>query len=363
MAISVARLDETTRPGLERLLVYAWEANWDGELGRALVRWRYDEKPPGGDTWLAFDGAQCVALLDTFVRPYLSDGTPLRVRETCDWFCLPRYRPLGVGISLMRRAMACPEPLFLSGGSAATLALVPRLRWTRIPEVQKWVLPLRIRSLMGTVVRMRWPGNEQWTRAIPGSVPLRRPRRALAPAGDARVSRWRPGLPPPLPTPHRRGLVQLLSPEDLAWFAAIPAEFAQPLGLVFTLDGENLGFSLSQLEPAVSGFDACILHLQLARDDQALADWVITETVARLAAQGAGIIRCCASSEVKVAALRKAGFFARKPHLSHWWSKQGLPPPAQIDAGYLRADDSLPFPALRERYHGARSGSLLTAPA
>ncbi|MXP63093.1 hypothetical protein E0493_06960 [Roseomonas sp. M0104] len=363
MAISVARLDESTRPGLERLLVQAWEANWGGDLGRALVRWRYDEKPRGGDTWLAFDGAQCVALLDTFVRPYLLDGAPLRVRETCDWFCLPRYRPLGVGISLMRRAMACPEPLFLSGGSAATLALVPRLRWTRIPEVQKWVLPLRLRSLVGTIIRMRWPGNEQRVRAIPEVVPLRRPARSPPPHGAAHVREWLPGNPPLLPRPQRPGLVQLLSTEDLAWFAAMPRDFAQPLGLAFLLDGETVGFSLSQLEPAASGYDACIVHLQLARDDQQLADWVVSETVAQLAGRGAGIVRCCASSEMKVAALRKAGFFARKPHPGHWWSKQGISPPAVIDTGYLRADDSLPFPALRERYLGARGESLLAAPA
>jgi len=363
MAITLARLDETTRPGLEQLLAYAWDSSWDSNLGRALVRWRYDEKPPGGDTWLAFDGTQCVALLDTFVRPYLLDSSPINVRETCDWFCLPRYRPLGIGISLMRRAMACPEPLFLSGGSAATLALVPRLRWTRIPEVQKWVLPILARSLVGTGLRLRWPGHERLAKAIPGFMPLRSLRRPSPPGGDARVREWHAGLPPPMPMPRRAGLVQLLSPDDLAWFAAMPPELAQPLGLTFTLDGEPVGFSLSQLESAASGIDACIVHLQLARDDLPLANWVVAETVARLAARGAGIIRCCASSEAKVAALQMAGFVARKPHLGHWWSKQSLPAPVQIDAGYLRADDSLPFPALRERYRGMRSGSPLAAPA
>src|SRR5438094_250524 len=91
-------------------------------LARALIRWRYDARPSGGGIWLAGHDGQCVAMLDSFVRPYLLDGRRILVREGCDWYCLPKYRPLGLGVRLMREMMACPEPMLSIGGRNATLA-------------------------------------------------------------------------------------------------------------------------------------------------------------------------------------------------------------------------------------------------
>src|SRR6478672_10662270 len=101
MALRVTRLEGAIRPAFERLLAQVWGQTWSEDLARTLVRWRYDDRTPAGETWLAMDGEKCVAMVDSFLRPYLLDGRPILLRETCDWFCLPRYRPLGVGIRLM----------------------------------------------------------------------------------------------------------------------------------------------------------------------------------------------------------------------------------------------------------------------
>jgi hypothetical protein len=351
MALRLTQLDETNRPAFEALLVHAWRQNWGPELARALIRWRYYERPSGGGTWLACNDDQCVAMLDSFVRPYLLDGRPIRVREGGDWYCLPKYRPLGLGIRLMHKLMGCDEPMLSIGGSDATLAMLPRLRWTRLPDVQKFVLPIKARGLAGALLRSRWPAGEVYAKAIPGFIPLRLPRRAPAPPfGVGRVTEWRPGTPVVLPVPRDQGLVQLLDEADQEWMAHMPPGVARPIGLVFHLDDTPVGLSLSQIEPAIAGFDGCIVHLQIAHPGQVVADWIVAETASRLASRDVGMIRCLASSPKKIAALRKAGFVAREPLPSYWWPKDGGPKPSEIDAGYLRGDDAMNFPALHGRH-------------
>src|SRR5262249_19981974 len=160
-------------------------------------------------------------------------------------YCLPKYRPLGVGIRLMRDVMACPEPVLSIGGSEATLAMLPRLRWTRLPDVQKYVLPVNARSVAGSVLRSRWPACDVYPQAIRGFSRLGRPRRAPGRGcGVGRIAEWRPGTAAPLPMPQRHDLVELLEQVDLDWVARMPAALAQPLGLVFFLDDATVGFSL-----------------------------------------------------------------------------------------------------------------------
>lgn len=354
MALRILPLDEAARPALERLLVDAWVQNWGSGLARRLADWRYKDRSPG-DTWLAFDGDRCVAMLDSVVRPYLLDGCRILVRETCDWFCLPEYRPLGLGITLMRRVMASPEPLLSIGGSQATLALLPRLRWKPLPAAKRYVLPISARGLAGAVLRTRWPARERLANAIPSRLSLRPPRGAQAPGvrfGAARIRECRPEMVQALPLPTGRGLVQLLEEPEAGWFGRIPQELAHPLGLLFLLDDKPVGFSLSQIEPTASGLDGCILHLQIAHAAQEVVNWVVTGTAQALAERGVGFIHCRASAPAKIEALRMAGFLARTPCPSYWWNRTDTPVPSLLDAGYLRADDAIPFPALRGRRLG-----------
>lgn len=352
MPLRLTQLDETNRSAFEALLVHAWQQTWDPDLARELIGWRYYGRHHlAGRTWLICNGGQCVAMLDSFVRPYLLDGRRIDVREGADWYCLPKYRPLGLGVKLMREFMACPEPGISIGGSDATLSILPRLGWKKLPDVQRYVLPIRARGLAGTWLRNRWPAAEVHAKAIPNWIPLSRPPRPVAPpAGVGRVVEWRPGTRALLPVPQREGLVQLLDQADLDWLSRTPAGVAKPLALVFLLDDRPVGFSVSQIEPAISGFDGCIVHLQIGHPDQAVADWVVAETASRLAARGVGIIRCLASGAEKIVALRKAGFALRESLPAYWWPKADRPTPAASDAGYLRADDALPLPALRGRH-------------
>jgi len=360
MALRLTLLDDTNREAFEALLARAWEQNWGSELARALIRWRYYDRPSGGGTWLALNDGQCVAMLDSFVRPYLLDGRRILVRAGCDWYCLPKYRAVGLGLRLMRRMMDYPEPMLAIGGSDSTRDILPRLGWTRLPDAQRYILPLKARSLAGALLRHWRPRNEGRARAIPGFVPLLAPRRTPSPRGGVgRIAEWRPGSLALLPLPKQQGLVQLLEQADQDWIGRMPAGVAQPLALAFFMDESLVGFSLSQIEPTATGFEGRIVHLQLAEQWQAVADWVVGETVQRLSALGAGIIRCWASQPTKDLALRKAGFVALGPLPSYWWSKNGVPAPSVVDAGYLRADDAIPFAALRGRHLAAPGGVVV----
>jgi hypothetical protein len=347
MGLRLARLDETNRPAFEKLLAQVWELDCSDELARAVVRWRYDERSSGGGTWLVCDDGECVAMLDSFLRPYLLNGRRIHVREGCDWYCLPKYRGMGLGIRLMKKMMACDEPMISIGGSEWTRAILPKLGWTRLPDVQSYLLPLRARDAAGAMLRNRWPVYEAYVRAVP-DLPLRRLRRAAAPRADAAsVEEWRPGGTAHMPLPRGDGLVELLEPGDLDWMGRTPVGLARPFGLTFSLGREPVGFSLAQVEPGLTGLDGRIVHVLITHEAQEVADWVIAETAIRLAALGAGMIRCLASTPQKNIALRRAGFVSRAPLPSYWWSNSVALSPSASDIGYLRADDAIPFAALR----------------
>jgi hypothetical protein len=343
----VARLDGTTAPALLRLLPSVWEQAWDAAFLRETFCWRYLDRPSGGGTWLMFDESDCIAVVDSYLRPYLLDGRRVLVRETADWFCLPKYRPFGLGLKLMRIMMDSPEPMITIGGTDATLSILPRLGWKRVSEVRVMVLPVTLRGFVGNLLRRKAARYTKGARVIPGFVRIRSPRRASPPADDARVEEWRPGQKLHIPAPQRKGLVELLELADLEWICAGPREFSQPMVLVFRLKDQSVGLSLSQLEPSASGPDGRIVHLQISSSEQPVADWIVSETARRLSKAGAGLIRCRASIPQTVTALRKTGFIAARSEAAHWWAKDDTPPPSIIDVGYLRGDDALPFSAAR----------------
>ncbi|MBV8093221.1 MAG: GNAT family N-acetyltransferase [Acetobacteraceae bacterium] len=344
MTIRFRQLDEATRLPFEQLLTHVWPHR-SADFQAAVVRWRYYTRPANGGTWLAFDGDRCVALIDSFLRAYLLDGRRLLVRETCEWFCLPEYRPRGIGTLLMRKMMAGAEPIFGISGTAASLAMFPRLRWRALEPVQKWLLAVKARTLLGSLLRAKWPPGEAVAKFIPNAIPIRpRPRLVMPSRGIAEVRDMYEAAAVPLPSPRPEGLVQILDQADRDWLAKMPSRLARPIGLVFLLNGESVGASFSQLEPAASGIEGRIVHLQIACGAaQEIFNWVVTETARRLVDAGAGIIRCWASVPEKIAALRQAGFMMIRLEPTYWWSRDRSPAPARIDAGYLRADDAIPF--------------------
>src|SRR5512137_232443 len=101
MAISLAPLTQANAASAQALLRRWWQQDWSDDFAQRFFAWRYLSRP-FGETLLALDNGRCVAILDAFLSPYLFSGRRVTVSETCDWFCLPEYRPLGLGVKLMR---------------------------------------------------------------------------------------------------------------------------------------------------------------------------------------------------------------------------------------------------------------------
>ena len=342
--IAIRELTEPDRAAFETLIAENWQATWNATLTHEIVKWRYYARPDEATTWLAFDDRQCIAMLDSVVRPYQLDGRPLRVRETADWYCKPSYRPYGVGMWLLRTAMRRAEPIVVLNGTEDNVAILSRLHWLDLPSATSYVLPVTVRGLTGNMMRKTWPRQEATARFVP-RLPLKSLHQIDAPRGRAAVQMIDD---PNRISPTASGLIQLIGPQHLAWMLAIPQMLAKAVGMMFVINDKPVGLSLSQIEPTAYGYDGKIVHLQ-CRDD-AVLPWMISETARMLIDHEVGFIRCYVSTPAKMQAIEQVGFVKSKDVQCHWWPGQADIVPPRIDVHYLRGDDAMPFHALRGRY-------------
>jgi hypothetical protein len=347
--VTLRTLDSDLHESFERLLAKAWNQNWSGDLARDIFRWRYCDRPQGHITWLACVGDDCVAMVDSRIRPYQLRGKSIMVRETADWFCLQQYRPLGLGLWVLRQLKHYPEPVLVMGGSAYTLEILPRLRWDMLGSVRSYVLPVTARGLAANLIRQRWPMREAMAQVIPRWVPARRPVRLPSPPGRPDIELLNKDTWYDLPVDASSELVGMLDQDHWNWLASAPHDFARSLGIVFRLDGNIVGFCLAQLEPTATGLDGRIVHLQTINNEVPLIGWVLSTTVEMLVEQGAEFIRCCVSTPAKIAAIESIGFILSQEFPCHWWNRPGIDIPGSIDLDYLRGDDALPLGAIRGR--------------
>ena len=139
--IQLERLSETNRPAFETLLSEIWQQNWNDQVAKSIVQWRYYDRPADAVTWLAMEHNACVGMLDSMLRPYLLDGHRILVRETADWYCIPQQRGI-LGLRLLWCLNSCPEPVFVMGGSETTRRILSQMRdWTNLPATSSYILP------------------------------------------------------------------------------------------------------------------------------------------------------------------------------------------------------------------------------
>jgi len=343
MPISLAPLSESNAAAAQKLLLRFWHQNWPAEFGARFFQWRYRERPRTA-ALLAFDGDKCVATIGAMIRTYLLGGNQTQVCETCDWFCLPEYRQLGLGLKLIREVMERPEPIIVVGGTDATRGLLPRLGWQVLPEVGNYFLPLSGRVFAAFGLRRFRAGSERWARAIPSGINVRRVRQAPPPSPSAEMFTLNSG-PPSLPTPPvaEFALAALLDGENLEWLARAPSEVGKLAALEFRIDGAPVAVSISMLETRPEGPCAKILHFQSSTPDLAVVEWIVSETAMHLASRGAGLIFCRASCPLISSALRRTGFLAGKPFPAFCWPAGLKVPAGPMHLTRLVGDDSIEF--------------------
>jgi hypothetical protein len=349
-------LDVDIRHGFERLLATWWGQNWPDSNQQEIVRWRYHHRSDTHLTWVACDGEDCVAMLNSRLSLHLLDGDPVMVRETADWFCLPQYRAQLLGLRLLRKMQECGDPILVIGGSKTNRSLLTKMHWNILPPARNYILPVTLRGFAANILRIAWPPHEALARLMSPKLPYRTPRPQPRPSGASvcravplRADDWSD-----IENTLSRGLAAQFEQEHWRWLNTMPDWFAVPRGLLFYSGSRITGVSLSQLEPAAAGLDARILHVQSAHRDESLLRWIFAQTAAALAECGAQFIRCRASTPEKSDALEAVGFQFVQEVPCFWWSRRGMPVPVTADLGYLRGDDALPLPALRGRKLAAR---------
>lgn len=342
MSISIIPLNEADPAGVRQLLLGFWQRDWTAKLLEDYFAWRYGARGTG-ETLVACDKGRSVGILDSFIRPYWIAGRRELVRETCDWFCLPEYQALGVGLHLMRRMMAKPEPILVFGGSKTTLDLLPRLKWARLANAETFLLPVSTRTAAGRVAAYRLGRyGVALARAIPDLRLVRRIRRPPAPSASAEV-RCRP-LGAAVEevarfVPH--DFAPWLDTSILDWLASAPEVLGEFVLLSFFSEGRPVGVSVSRMQTLAFGREAQIVHVHAER--LALMDWIVSETVHHLINREAGTVVCCTSCPATGRALGALGFVRRRPVKAYWWHASKAPPSGVLNLTSLRADDALAF--------------------
>jgi hypothetical protein len=341
MGLTFVPLKEADRAGVRGLLVRLWERDWSEELAENYFMWRYGARG-NAETLVACDRGQCVGVLDSFIRPYWIAGRLETVRETCDWFCLPEYRALGVGLHLMRQMMAKPEPILSIGGTEFTLDLLPRLKWARLRDVDNFALPLlSARTVAGLVAHRLRRRSAALVRTIPDIRLARRIPRKPPPSANVQVRVRAPGKNEELPRIAPYDLAPELETSILDWLTLAPSLLGEFVLLSFFCDCEPVGVSISRLQMLPFGRRARIVHLHPARFD--VIDWMVSETVHHLIERGAGAVFCRASCPATARALSALRFAWYQSTPVYWWPTDKLLSSGLVHLTSLRGDDAFQF--------------------
>jgi len=346
MAISFSPLTAETLPAVKQLLLPFWERDWTPEFSERLLSWRFLGRQDG-DTILAMDGDRCVAMIDSWCRQYLVNGKLVDVRELGDWYSLPEYR--GVGLQPMWMMMKKPEPILSIGGTSDTQALLPRLGWKPLPQVANYALRLTSGVIaQDRLNRSGLPGKTAFIKlAHKLSFPVCRVQSQAAPVINASVSEYDPADAPPeiRPPSDAYVLASLIGAKELDWLYSAPEEMGAFISLVFSVDDEPVGLSVSRLYKSEHTYEAVVLQIQSSQVSTGMYKWMVGETSALLAARGARNIRCRTSCRKVAEALSSVGFRQRFVDQTVWRSRDQDVPQGTILLSMFRADDGIhPYP-------------------
>ncbi len=334
-------------PALQKLLLRYWERDWSSDVAERFLKWRFLDRPEW-EAVAAFDGEECVACIDSFVRPYLLNGKQVRVRESCDWICLPEHRPF-VGLRVLQAFMKKPEPLITTTSSEDNDKLLNGLRWRTLGELEQWVFPIGMGAVAKTVVG-RLNKELGTLPALTGKLMpfrFRKPRQLPAPAEPAAIIELGAGEPLPAMTPPNDAfsLCALADARDIPWFEAAPQGEGAFLWLLFKIGDEPIGLSLSRLYWEGPYLGAKLLHLQSTRHDQETYAWLLSGTSRHLAERGAHWIDARFSCAPILRALEAVGYMRSRSWAVYWWSRDHSDVEGAIHATGMRGVEGImPYP-------------------
>ncbi len=347
MTIKIERLCADHLPAVRLLRQSQSTDNWPQELSEQFFRWRYSAREQA-DTLLAFDGDRCIAMLDSSSHLYRYGDEFIRVREPCEWLCLPEYRPVGLGLRLMRMFMKEPEPMFAMAGTWMTQDILPLMGWQKLPDTTNYSLPLTSGALVDSLLgRLHVPRGKLRTRlAHTLSIPVWH-RRSAAAIEDGVISEYRAGDPLPLVEPSADyALACMCSQWERAWLEKAPRDMGKFLWLVGYADDKPIGLTISRLFERNGACEANLLHVQASQNSAEHYAWLVTETSKILAKGGAAKVACRALCPTFSAALKRIGFVERSRTPAFWWGKGSSSLSGPLHLTMWRGDEAIrPYPS------------------
>ena len=322
------------------------EQVWQRPRSVAFLRWRYLEHPHHHAS-LAMRGDECLCMVSAFRRTYRVGERAIVMSDSFDWYSLPELRGSGLGVRVLQRMMKDPEPVIVTGGSADTRDLLPRMRFQIPGSVTRFGMMLgaeRAADLIAGRTRMpRALGRLAFTL----SRPLLAPRVRSAPQGGRVEAVTKLGEEALAidPRPGGRGTAPIWTSEYLAWLAAGSPAMGRYVPLEFRVGLALVGWALLRIFDVADGRDAALLDVRAREPSDALYTWMVSEIAVRVAGDGCGLLTAGTSCPHVEAALRANRFHAFTPAPIHYWSRDGAALEAPVVFGAHWGDEPLlPYP-------------------
>lgn len=83
MPIEMTTLDSRNREAAYETMLESWNQDWPQSFRTQFLDWRYGSRP-GGETVVAMSGAECMGVIDSFIRSYRVGAEQVLFREPAD---------------------------------------------------------------------------------------------------------------------------------------------------------------------------------------------------------------------------------------------------------------------------------------
>jgi hypothetical protein len=344
MAIEFTKVEASTRQAFYDTLLRFWDRSWNEEFQQEFLGWRYARRTDG-ETLVAMSGSKCIALIDTFIRPYRIGGQEVVVREPCDWYCVPGNR--GVGMRLMNFLIAQGQPMVGVGVPKGAVAIAPRMNWRHLLDTQDFILPITARRVAGTLLRKARLGDGSVAKYLPRGIHLRpRARWTVHRAVDGEVEDLAPEDWPGADRTSLDGcggyaVAPILTKSYVQWLASGPTSLGKVFCLAFRIKDALVGLSICRVEQSKVGRKAKLIHLQSSGLNLATLRWMIAENVHRAIRLDAESVHCRSSCPTTSAALTSLRFHPTvKEALMVGFNDLPIPS-GPVNVSYVRGDDAM----------------------
>ena len=322
------------------------ERVWQRPRSAAFLRWRYFEHP-SHHAYLALRAGECLCMVGAFRRPYRVGERTIVVSDSFDWYSLPELRGSGLGVRLLQRMMKDPEPVIVTGGSADTRDLLPRMRFQIPGSVARFGMLLGAERAAGLIAgRTRLP-RALGRLAFLLSRPLLAPRVRAAPPGGsvAVVAKLSDEALAIDPRPGGRGTAPIWTPAYLSWLGAGSPAMGRYVPLEFRAGGALVGWALLRIYETASGRDAALLDVRARVPSDATYTWLVSEIAVYARREGCGLLTAGTSCPHVEAGLRANRFHAFTPAPIHYAANDGAVLEAPVVFGAHWGDEPiLPYP-------------------